>query len=556
MLTISKSKIQKMNSEYNNLSLQIENLLRKSIPISEIDSNLEIILNSFFQIIFLVDEVKRSDLIENLTKVILKIKKNYLLNLVMGYYRYIKEVKKIINSDLDKEIEFYHDEDIQLEFILNKNFSQNKELPSIRIYNETFNKKDYLARVIEQNLLYKPENDKFFKYYFLNICENNYKICDNECICKCTLKLSPKNTSLVFKQEKSKDQFYLNRSILNTLENNIRNQIKITKRHTSNFKNSFILITQILNDYFLQNEDEEKLIEKILPFGSVCQFSYNISSDLEITVLTNKNTKLSDEKILDKIHSILSKVEGEIYNNVDKKFTKRTKMISLYDNINKVKIELMLDNFFGVINSSLLRDYCLYDSRVIILINLIKDWSKYNEVNGNYNGNLSSYCFSLMVIYYLQRINPPVLPVLQTSKIDEFQDLIIKDFEKNCYNHYFINSQTQVYEQENGWKPEKQNNYSVAELLFYFFIFYLNYFDEKEYIIDISTEEIMYRYNDIDYLNYGLNYKSLVTYCFVDPIDYSYNPGAYFIRNSEAHRKLINEMQNALKKIMNKKFII
>ena len=65
-------------------------------------------------------------------------------------------------------------------------------------------------------------------------------------------------------------------------------------------------------------------------------------------------------------------------------------------------------------NSTLIRNYLTYDARALILINTIKDWSKQKEINSNSKLFLSSYCFTLMTIFFLQRMKNPILPIFSS----------------------------------------------------------------------------------------------------------------------------------------------
>lgn len=77
---------------------------------------------------------------------------------------------------------------------------------------------------------------------------------------------------------------------------------------------------------------------------------------------------------------------------------------------------LCLDGLYwcrlGSLNSRLVRSYCEFDQRVTPLISVLKLWS---QVVGIPKKQLNSYGISLMVIYFLQRCDPPVLPCLQSS---------------------------------------------------------------------------------------------------------------------------------------------
>lgn len=61
----------------------------------------------------------------------------------------------------------------------------------------------------------------------------------------------------------------------------------------------------------------------------------------------------------------------------------------------------------------MLRTYCELDERVAKLGVAIKKWAKFFNINDASQGTLSSYSYIVMLIYYLQRTHPPVLPNLQ-----------------------------------------------------------------------------------------------------------------------------------------------
>ena len=54
-------------------------------------------------------------------------------------------------------------------------------------------------------------------------------------------------------------------------------------------------------------------------------------------------------------------------------------------------------------NSNLIRNYLVYDARALILINTIKDWSKIKGINSNKEGYLSSYCYTLIIIFFYKK---------------------------------------------------------------------------------------------------------------------------------------------------------
>ena len=151
----------------------------------------------------------------------------------------------------------------------------------------------------------------------------------------------------------------------------------------------------------------------------------------------------------------------------------------------------------------------IFDSRAIILINIIKNWSKEKGINGNYKGHLSSYCYTLMVIYFLQRLKNPILPIINSK--NNLEKVFIQNKE------YFIEkSLLNSFENINF---NSKNKDSISVLMMKFLWFYLYEFDENKYCIDI--------------------------------FDYSYNPGAYLDEDSTPHKNLKKVMKRTLLQMLN-----
>ena len=61
----------------------------------------------------------------------------------------------------------------------------------------------------------------------------------------------------------------------------------------------------------------------------------------------------------------------------------------------------------------MLRTYTSIDPRVKTLGYVVKEFAKRCDIGDASRGSLSSYAYILMLIYYLQQVQPPVVPVLQ-----------------------------------------------------------------------------------------------------------------------------------------------
>lgn len=79
-----------------------------------------------------------------------------------------------------------------------------------------------------------------------------------------------------------------------------------------------------------------------------------------------------------------------------------------------IHCDIGVNNTLALYNTRLLQLYSKLDPRVKPLALLVKYWSKMRRINEPYLGTLSSYCWLILVIHYLQSIvKPSILPVLQ-----------------------------------------------------------------------------------------------------------------------------------------------
>jgi DNA polymerase sigma len=316
---------------------------------------------------------------------------------------------------------------------------------------------------------------------------------------------------------------------LKNQEKYIKIKVQKTKKNTKTYKNIFIS----LKNKILSIEKVKDKILKILPYGSVTQCTNNENSDMEMTIISKNYEKANS----DYIYQIFSDIQREIEDDENGEFemflegirqTKRTILLLIRHKKSKTEIEINCNNFFSVMNSTLIRNYLVYDARVLILINTIKDWSKIKGINSNNKGFLSSYCFTLMTIFFLQRIKNPLLPIicscndLVNIKVNEREFLI----ERNLLHSSELMQK---------WHTKNKED-TVSTLLLKWMIFYLYLFNEEEYYIDINNKRLSFRFNEAKYLNSFVSGKNkLSAYSFIDMFDYTYNPGSYMEANSSEH---------------------
>lgn len=508
----------------NPINHSIEKLLSDlaTLLINEPEGNtndlIEHFITSFFTITLHCNSKQNASFINALSKFLLKVKQIQLLNSVITYYGFIHSlIDHFVQEYLsDDEIDFYYQNDLLLSPIILYNEDNSIADIAMTFTSNTQIKYKVLTSLIELEISHQL-NDPLLKYYL------RYGLFSEGCVVYIqqlneTLKVNKAKPSIRLSDYLSNEvnKHNITKALL-VCEAEIKSCFLNTKRHTKYFHLAFNQI----RDFILNLEEMKLLIESIIPYGSVTQCTQSIVSDLEITVLTKRN--VSEETITKLLIDALS--SNSNYANVESRLTKRTNLLIIEDKKNKVKIELNFNNVFGVLNSSFIRNYLLYESRALIMVNIIKEWSKRNQINGNHEGYLSSYCFSLMVIFFLQRIDPPVLPVISSKA--NLRSIWIQD------NHYYIEN---ALLSQNSFK-QSDNKDVISVLLLKFFMFYESWFDNENYCIDITSKTEVIRNYDITYLNFFKEKSRKSVYCFIDPFDYSYNPGAYFEINTFSHQR-------------------
>lgn len=90
----------------------------------------------------------------------------------------------------------------------------------------------------------------------------------------------------------------------------------------------------------------------------------------------------------------------------------RKPLVTVEDTQGPLKeVDVSINNSLPLYNSQLLKAYSQLDERVRPLVLLVKVWAKGKRVCGAGEGNLSSYSWTIMVVYFLQLVG--ILPSLQ-----------------------------------------------------------------------------------------------------------------------------------------------
>lgn len=173
------------------------------------------------------------------------------------------------------------------------------------------------------------------------------------------------------------------------------------------------------------------------------------------------------------------------FENITKIFRANVPLVKFTDKQTQMEVDFCINNELGVRNSKMLAVYCQYDTRVLKLGRLVKDWAKRHQLVGTADGYLNSYAYMLLVIHYLQSLEPPVVPNLQTLAPASASFPVCDKkwgFEDKWETKFVDDIQSLP-------NPTSENTMSVAELLVGFFKFYTEIHDWKRHAVCIRLNE-------------------------------------------------------------------
>lgn len=153
------------------------------------------------------------------------------------------------------------------------------------------------------------------------------------------------------------------------------------------------------------------------------------------------------------------------------------------------EIDVSIEHWLVVRNTALLKTYAAVDERAKLLMMMVKIWSKRVGIADATNGTLSSYGWFLLVVFFLQQIQPPVLPNLQAQDLLVQRDMgrVVRDWrhppkpESENWDTSFC--EDAEFARATMIATHGKNTSSIGELLLDFFDFYAWIFPYKTQVI-------------------------------------------------------------------------
>ncbi|XP_009581570.1 PREDICTED: terminal uridylyltransferase 7 isoform X3 [Fulmarus glacialis] len=213
-------------------------------------------------------------------------------------------------------------------------------------------------------------------------------------------------------------------------------------------------------------------------------------------------------RIIEDLAKVLKKQSG--LRNVLPITTAKVPIVKFFHVRSGLEVDISLYNTLALHNTRLLSAYAAIDPRVKYLCYTMKVFTKICDIGDASRGSLSSYAYTLMVLYFLQQRNPPVIPVLQEIYKEPKKPEILVD----GWNVYFFDK---IEELSVVWPDCGKNTESVGQLWLGLLRFYTEEFDFKEHVICIRRKNLL------------TTFKKQWTSKYIvieDPFDLNHNLGA------------------------------
>ncbi|XP_054722719.1 terminal uridylyltransferase 4-like [Uloborus diversus] len=243
--------------------------------------------------------------------------------------------------------------------------------------------------------------------------------------------------------------------------------------------------------------DIQNSIREVFPdanlslFGSSCNgFGFKNLSDMDFCLTfkdVNDKEDLDSKEIIKKTAEQLSKHPN--LKNIISVVTAKVPIVKFTWSETETEGDISLYNTLALANTEMLEAYSKIDERVQILGFALKYFAKVLGICDASRGSLSSYAYLLMVIFFLQQREPPVIPVLQELHSEKENQQKIDGWDV-CWFKDIDNLAT-------VWLDYGKNKESAGQLWLGLLSFYACDFDWKEYVVCIRQKKPLTRFRKL-----------------------------------------------------------
>lgn len=157
-----------------------------------------------------------------------------------------------------------------------------------------------------------------------------------------------------------------------------------------------------------------------------------------------------------------------------------------------LKCDINVNSSAAIRNTLLIQKYVELDPRVRQLLLLVKHWAKERLLNDAKGGTLSSYCWSMIVLSFLQTREPPVIPSLHSIYYDKLAGSHNDTEAAAIPTRVVINGlDCSFYDDLKSLDFRSDNNDTAASLFYQFFHFMALEFDYDTQVMSVRSGSVL-----------------------------------------------------------------
>ncbi|XP_069837721.1 terminal uridylyltransferase 4 [Dendropsophus ebraccatus] len=174
----------------------------------------------------------------------------------------------------------------------------------------------------------------------------------------------------------------------------------------------------------------EKIIQKRLPECSLRMYGSSLTrfafktSDINIDV--KFPPKMSQPDVLIQVLDILKNCTH--YTEVESDFHAKVPVVFCKDKKSGITCKVSAGNDTACLTTELLAAVGRLEPALIPLVLAFRYWAKLCHIDCQAEGGIPSYSFALMVVFFLQKRQPPILPAYLGSWVDGFETKRLDDY--------------------------------------------------------------------------------------------------------------------------------
>lgn len=232
--------------------------------------------------------------------------------------------------------------------------------------------------------------------------------------------------------------------------------------------------------------DDHRIPHRFRLFGSSLNGFGLKNSDFDICLELKQ--KKSDKKALIKLRNKL--VKDKRFHVLKSFYHARIPLIKFKHVQSQLEGDITLQNVIAIQNTLMLQAYSRIDRRCKELVFTMKFLSKSCKIADASKNFLSSYAYTLMVIYFLQQLENPVLPVLQSLHTSQSRpELIVKSqgHSGTPYNCWYYRHTTRK-QLKDVWPCYGKNKQSTGELWIQLLKFYSEFNFDRHFVCIANSQ--------------------------------------------------------------------